>query len=96
MNVGILKIHLRLPENLNLKGKRMVVKSTISRIQNKFNVSAAETADNDLWQIATISVACVSNDSAFTHKEMASIVDFVRESRLDAEILDFETEILEI
>ncbi len=96
MNVGILKIHLRLPENLNLKGKRHVVKSIISRIQNKFNVSVAETDDNDLWQLATIGVACVSNDGRFTNQELSKIVDFVRECRLEAELLDYETEILDV
>ena len=96
MNVGILKIHLRLPENLNLKGKRHVVKSIISRIQNKFNVSVAETDDNDLWQLATIGVACVSNDGRFTNQELSKIVDFVRECRFEAELLDYETEILDV
>ncbi len=96
MNVGILKIHLRLPENLNLKGKRHVVKSIISRIQNKFKVSVAETDDNDLWQLATIGVACVSNDGRFTNQELSKIVDFVRECRLEAELLDYETEILDV
>ncbi len=96
MNVGILKIHLRLPENLNLKGKRHVVKSIISRIQNKFNVSVAETDDNDLWQLATIGIACVSNDGRFTNQELSKIVDFVRECRLEAELLDYETEILDV
>ncbi len=96
MNIGILKIHLRLPENLNLKGKRHVVKSIISRIQNKFNVSVAETDDNDLWQLATIGIACVSNDGRFTNQELSKIVDFVRECRLEAELLDYETEILDV
>ena len=96
MNVGILKIHLRLPENLNLKGKRHVVKSIISRIQNKFNVSVAETDDNDLWQLSTLGIACVSNDGRFTNQELSKIVDFVRECRFEAELLDYETEILDV
>ncbi len=96
MNVGILKIHLRLPENLNLKGKRRVVKSIISRVRNKFNASVAETDDNEFWQLATIGVACVSNDGRFTSQEMAKIVDFVRECRFEIELLDYETEILDV
>ncbi len=96
MNVGILKIHLRLPENLSLKGKRQVVKSAIGRIQSKFHLSAAETEDNDLWQLATITVAAVSNDRRFTNQTLSKVVDFVRESGLEAEFLDYEIEILDL
>ncbi len=94
MNVGILKIHLRLPENLNLKGKRHVVKSIISRIQNKFNVSVAETDDNDLWQLATIGVGCISNSTSHVNETLSRVMDFIARSRLDAELLDYEIEIL--
>ncbi len=96
MNVGIVKIHLRLPENSSLKGKRQVIKSLISRVQNKFNVSVAEVDDNDLWQLTTIGIACVSNDGRFTNQSLSRIVDFVRESRCEAELLDYEIEILDV
>ncbi|MGA3094758.1 MAG: DUF503 domain-containing protein [Dehalococcoidales bacterium] len=71
MNIGILKIHLRLPENLSLKGKRQVLKSIIAQVRNHFNVSVAEVADNDLWQLATISVCVVSNDQHFTNEVLS-------------------------
>lgn len=93
MTVGSCLITLRLPENHSLKGKRQVVKSVVSRLHNKFNVSAAEIA-NDSWQIATIGVSCVSNDERHANEVLASVLDFVRRERLDAEILDVETEIL--
>ena len=48
VNVGVCRINLRLPENLSLKGKRRVLKSLISRVGNKFNVSIVEVDDQGL------------------------------------------------
>ena len=42
MNVGICKVRLRLPGNHSLKGKRGVIKSVISRVAARFDVSIAE------------------------------------------------------
>ena len=55
----------------------------------------AEVGDNDSWQLATIGAACVSNDERHANQVLAAIVNFVRRERLDAEILDVETEIID-
>jgi uncharacterized protein YlxP (DUF503 family) len=47
----------------SLKEKRSVVKSLKDRLHDRFNVSAAETAHNDLWQRAQITACVVSNDA---------------------------------
>jgi uncharacterized protein YlxP (DUF503 family) len=94
MTIGACRIILRLPENHSLKGKRQVVKSLIARIHNKFNVSAAEVDSNDSWQIAEIGISCVSNDERHANQVLGNVVDFVRNERLDAELVDVETEIL--
>lgn len=94
MKVGILTVRLRLPENQSLKGKRQVVKSVIQRVRNRFNVSVAEVEDQDLWQVATIGVACVSNSAAHVNEVLSKVQDFIAGSRLDAEVLDYEIEIL--
>jgi len=94
VTVGACRITLRLPENQSLKGKRQVIKSLISRLQNKFNVSAAEVDDNDSWQIATIAVACVSNSERHVGETIQKVIDFVRRERLDAELIDVTTEIV--
>ena len=96
MNVGVCKINLRLPENLSLKGKRQVLKSIITRIRNKFNVSVAEVDNHDRWQLATIGICCVSNDNRFTNEILSKVADFVINSRFDVEILDYEIEILPV
>ncbi len=95
MVIGVCRMRLRLPENQSLKGKRAVLRSLLTRLQNKFKVSAAEVGDNDSWQLATIAAACVSNDERHATQVLAAIVEFVRRERLDAEILDVETEIID-
>ena len=42
MIVGLLTLDLHIPEANSLKSKRMVIKSLIQKIKNKFNVSVAE------------------------------------------------------
>ena len=96
MNVGVCKIRLRLPENLSLKGKRQILKSIIARVDNKFNVSVAEVDDQDLWQVATLGICCVSNDKRYTNEVLSKVADFITTSRFEVEILDCEIEILSI
>ena len=96
MNVGVCKINLRLPENTSLKGKRHVLKSITTRVRNKFNVSVAEVDNHDLWQLATIGICCVSNDSRYTNEVLSKVVDFVTNSRFEVEILDYEIELLPV
>ena len=96
MHVGVCRIKVRLPENLSLKGKRQVLKSIISRVGSKFNVSVAEVDDNDLWQLATLGISCVSNDKRHVDEILSKVVNFITESRFEIEILDCEIEILPI
>ena len=92
--VGLCRVTLRLPENHSLKGKRQVIKSLITRLHTRFNVSAAEVGKNDSWQIAEIGISCVANDEKHAGEVLSSIVAFIEGDRLDAEVLDVETEVL--
>jgi len=94
MNVGVCKINLRLPENLSLKGKRQVLKSITTRVVNRFNVSVAEVDNQDLWQLATLGICCVSNSKRHTNEVLSKVVDFIAGNRFEIEILDYEIEIL--
>jgi uncharacterized protein YlxP (DUF503 family) len=57
---------LSLPECRSLKDKRRVVKSLKDRIRGRFNVSVAETAYQDVWTRAQLSVVMVIADGAST------------------------------
>jgi uncharacterized protein YlxP (DUF503 family) len=92
--IGVCRVTLRLPGNHSLKGKRQVLKSLISRLHNRFNVSAAEIDDQDSWQIASLAIGCLSNDERHADQVLASIIAFIRHERLDAEVLEVETELI--
>ena len=94
MHIGICKLKFRLPENETLKGKRQVVKSIIARVRNKFDVCIAEIDDNDAWQLASLGVACISNDSRHANEILSHVVDYINESRFEIEMLDYEIELL--
>jgi uncharacterized protein YlxP (DUF503 family) len=95
MTVGACRITLRLPENDSLKGKRQLVKSVISRVHNKYNVSIAEIDDNESWQILSLGISCVSNSVRHADEMLTNVVKFIAGSRLDAELLDYEIELLQ-
>ena len=90
------RIELRLPENLSLKGKRRVVKSITTRVRSKFNVSVAEVDHQNLWQLATLGICCVSNDKRYINEVLSKVVDFVANGRFEVEMLNYEIEILPI
>ena len=94
MHVGVCKVVLRLPENQSLKGKQRAINSMSSRIRNKFNVSIAEVADNETWQIATLGITCVSNSARHVDEVISGVIAFIERSREDVELVDHETETL--
>jgi len=93
MNVGVCRIELRLPENESLKGKRQVVKSIIARLQNRYNVSVAEIDNQDLWQLATLGITCVSNHRRHADETLSGVVRFVVQNYPNLEIVNSEIEI---
>lgn len=76
----------------NLKEKRMIVKSLVARLQNKFHVSAAEIDEQDTRQIIVIGVAAIVPHNAMADSLMDEISLFVEEN-CEAEILDEQREI---
>ena len=92
MHVSVCQIELRLPENQSLKGKRQVIKSITTRIQNRFNVSVAEVDNQNLWQLATLGVACVSNHRRHADETLANVVKFIIQNYPDVELLSSEIE----
>ena len=56
----------------------------------------AEVGDNEAWQIATLGVACVANERRHCDDVLTEIIAYVQDSRLDAEMLNIETEIIDM
>ncbi|MBI2952971.1 MAG: DUF503 domain-containing protein [Chloroflexi bacterium] len=95
MFIGACKVRLRLPENHSLKGKRHVLKSVMTRVRNEFDVAIAEVGSHDLWQIAELGICCVSNDAEHAMEVISRTVGYIERSRIDAELIDYETEVIE-
>jgi len=96
MNIGSCRVKLRFPENESLKGKRQILKSIITRLRNRFNVSVAEVDDNELWQLATLGISCVSNNQRYTNEVLSKVVDFIANGHFEIEIVDYEIEIIPV
>ena len=92
MNIAAMTFRLHAPWVHSLKEKRMLVKSLIARLQNRFHVSAAEIDEQDTHQIAVIGVAAVVPHHALADSLMEEISRFV-ETASEAEILDETREI---
>lgn len=87
MKIAVLRIRLYAPWVHSLKEKRMVVKSLLARIRNKFQVSAAEVEDQDVHQSIVIGVAAIVPHKAQADSMMEEIVGFV-EQNTEAEIVE--------
>lgn len=93
MSILSLRIKLHAPWVHSLKEKRMVVKSLIAKLRNKFNVSVAEVGEQDIHQIIVIGVAAIVAHNAQADSVMEEIREFIEEST-EAEILDIEREMV--
>lgn len=94
MNAGICKIKLHLSESRSLKDKRRTVKSIISRLRNQYNISIAEVDDQDLWQLVTLGIACVSNNNQHVDEMLSKVISFITNNYPELEIIDQDVEIL--
>ena len=92
MKVATMTFRLHAPWVHSLKEKRMIVKSMLAKLRNKFHVSAAEIDEQDVHQIIVIGVAAIVPHNAMADSVMDEISEFV-ELNSEAEILDETREI---
>lgn len=92
MKIAVLKLKLYAPWVHSLKEKRMIVKSLLAKLRNKFHVSAAEAEDQDIHQSIVIGVAAIVPHTAQADSLMDEMVRFVEENT-EAEIVQEEREL---
>ena len=92
MIIAAMTFRLHAPWVHCLKEKRMVVKSLIAQLQNKFHVSAAEIDKQDTHQIIVIGVAVIVPNNSLADSLMDEISQFV-ETATDAQVLEEAREI---
>ncbi len=91
MVVGLLSVDIRLFGPTSLKDKRRIIKGTLARVANKFNMSVAEVGYLETWNRSELGFSCVSNDAGHVENMMAAVVRFL-ESDPELEICDVLTE----
>ena len=91
MKVLLLKVTLRASWVHSLKEKRMVVKSIIQKLKNKFNLSVGEVAEQDIHQTIVIGILAICGSGAQVDSTMENVITFIEENT-DAEIINIENE----
>ncbi|MTI85009.1 MAG: DUF503 domain-containing protein [Firmicutes bacterium] len=93
MVIGVLTVEIMIGEASSLKGKRRVLKSLLDRLKSKYNISVAEVGKQDSWQLSTIGITTVSNESSHVHKVLSTVIHFI-EFHGGVELIDYSTELL--
>ena len=68
---------LNLPGCSSLKEKRSILRSLKDRLRNKFNVSVAETAFQDVHKRAQLTIALVASDGRYAESVLDKLDSFV-------------------
>jgi uncharacterized protein YlxP (DUF503 family) len=89
--VGTVELHL--PDVGSLKGKRHALKGLKERVRARFEVSVAEVDHHDLWQRATLALACVSHDARHANEVVSKAMDFIEE-HVEGRVIGTSVEIL--
>ncbi|WP_160680268.1 DUF503 domain-containing protein [Clostridium sp. C8-1-8] len=93
MIVGTAEVTIRIPWSQSLKEKRMVSRSLIQKIKNKFNVSISEVEHQDNHKLLVLGLATVSNSTSHVNKSLDEVVNFIYDNT-EAEVEDINIEIL--
>lgn len=91
MHVGILQVHLHVPDSQSLKDKRRIIRGLLDRVRTRFEVAAAEVEDQDVWQSSVVGFACVSNDARHAATVMEKVLAWIRDCPA-ARVLEHELE----
>ena len=92
MHIVAAMVTLHIHASASLKDKRRVIYSVVSKLRNRFSVSAAEVDANDSWQSATIGIAVVGGDLRTLEQLMDRALSFVESAAPEAEVVGVETD----
>lgn len=77
MVIGVIRWELEVVGAHSLKEKRSVVKGLKDRLHDRFNISVAETAHQDLWQRAELSACVMASDRKVAESVLQKADDLV-------------------
>lgn len=68
--IGAVTAECLIYDTQSLKAKRSVLKSIITKLKQRLNVSVSETGFQDLWQRTEITIVTVASNRAVSEKEL--------------------------
>ena len=92
MKVLTIEVKLYAPWIQSLKEKRMVIKSLMAKIINKFHVSVAEIDAQDVHKTIVIGIAMIVDSQKKADQMEKCFVNFI-EDNTEAQILEIVSEI---
>lgn len=94
MVVGICIIDLDIPMSTSLKDKRQVIRSVSARLRKEFNVAVAEVDRQNARQTTVLAAVTVSSDRDYAHGLLTRVAQWVENTRLDCELVDYQIELI--
>ena len=92
MKILTIEVKLYAPWIQSLKEKRMVIKSLVAKLINKFHVSVAEIDAQDVHKTIVIGIAVIVDSQKRADQMEECIVNFIEDST-EAQILEIVSEI---
>jgi hypothetical protein len=92
MAIGLLSLHLSLPDCHSLKQKRSQIQPILTRLHREFNVAAAEISLQDHHHEAGLQVTALSTGCGEVQAFLQRVVDFINNTWPDVEILEYRIE----
>lgn len=77
MIIGVVRCELIIYDAQSLKEKRAVLQSIITRLKQKYNISVAEIAHQNVWQRSEIAVVTVASAKLPVEKELQRVLQYI-------------------
>lgn len=94
LSIGVLTLHLYLPEIRSLKEKRSLIKPLLAKLHRIYNVSAAEIDFHDSWKESLIACVVVSNRTVFTQQVLQKIQEDLEAPQAGFYLIDQNIQLL--
>lgn len=92
--LGLCTVEFELAGVTNIKEKRSILKSMLTRLHNTFNISTAEIDFHDVVNASVIAFTLVTNDTRHANQSISTILNWIEKNYPDAQIVNQEIEIL--
>lgn len=92
--IGLCTVEFELPGAETLKDKRSILKSMLTRLHHKFNISSAEIDLQNVVNASVIAFTTVTTDTRHANQVISTILNWIETNYPDALIVNQEIEIL--